>query len=93
MFQGNKLSAGAIIKLKTWERMDLHGIFCEDQNEPWGPRTLGSDYVPEERKEGTVIYAEEQVWIHISSAYGNWAKADGTVHKIQACEKNQLTSH
>lgn len=54
MSQGNKPSAGAIIKLKSWEKMGLHGIFCEEQNWPWRPRTLGSDYVPEESKEGTV---------------------------------------
>lgn len=42
-----------------------------------------------EGRDSTEIYAE--VWNHMSSAYRNWAKAGGTVHKIQPCEKNQLT--
>lgn len=68
MFQGNKPSAGAIIKLKTWERMGLHGVFCEDQNWPRRPRTLRSDYVPEESKEGTLQKSMQRNRFEITSA-------------------------
>lgn len=67
-FQGNKPSAGAIIKLKTWERMGSLGVFCEDQNRPWRPRTLGSDYVPEESKEGTLQKSMQRNRFEITSA-------------------------
>lgn len=54
--------------------MGLHGIFYEEQNWPCRPRALGSDYVPEESKEGTVQKSKRKNGFEITyTAYGNRA--------------------